>query len=130
MFLGEFEHTIDDKGRLSIPAKFRPGLEEGLFVTRGLDRLGGDEPRRFGGEACRGRGCKQLGGLGGDERTAPDGKQLGGLAGEQVRRRDGDEQRAHGDERRRKGGGGGGRGGGGKGGRSARGAREEGSGGG
>ncbi len=38
MFLGEFEHSIDDKGRLSIPAKFRPGLEEGLFITRGLDR--------------------------------------------------------------------------------------------
>ena len=37
MFLGEFEHTIDDKGRLSIPARFRPELEAGLYVTRGLD---------------------------------------------------------------------------------------------
>ncbi len=37
MFLGEFEHTIDDKGRLTIPAKFRPELEGGLVVTRGLD---------------------------------------------------------------------------------------------
>lgn len=38
MFLGEFEHSLDDKGRLAIPAKFRPALEEGLFVTRGLER--------------------------------------------------------------------------------------------
>lgn len=38
MFLGEFEHTIDDKGRLAIPAKFRAALEAGLYVTRGLDR--------------------------------------------------------------------------------------------
>src|SRR5688500_17684342 len=38
MFLGEFEHSIDDKGRLSIPAKFRQALDEGLFITRGLDR--------------------------------------------------------------------------------------------
>ena len=37
MFLGEFEHTIDDKGRLTIPAKFRDELEGGLVVTRGLD---------------------------------------------------------------------------------------------
>ncbi len=37
MFLGEYEHTIDDKGRLAIPARFRDQLEEGLVVTRGLD---------------------------------------------------------------------------------------------
>lgn len=38
MFLGEFTHTIDDKGRLTIPAKFRADLDDGLIVTRGIDR--------------------------------------------------------------------------------------------
>ena len=38
MFLGEFEHAIDDKGRLAIPAKFRSALEQGLYLTRGVDR--------------------------------------------------------------------------------------------
>jgi MraZ protein len=38
MFLGEYTHTIDDKGRLTIPSKFRPYVEEGLVITRGLDR--------------------------------------------------------------------------------------------
>lgn len=38
MLLGEFEHALDDRGRLSIPARFRPELEGGLVVTRGLDR--------------------------------------------------------------------------------------------
>jgi MraZ protein len=37
MFLGEFTHTLDDKGRLTIPSKFRDQLERGLVVTRGLD---------------------------------------------------------------------------------------------
>ena len=38
MFLGEFVHTIDEKGRLTIPAKFRDDLNAGLVVTRGIDR--------------------------------------------------------------------------------------------
>lgn len=38
MFLGEFTHTIDDKGRLTIPARFRGELAAGLVVTRGFDR--------------------------------------------------------------------------------------------
>lgn len=38
MFIGEFHHTLDDKGRLAIPVKFRAHLEGGAVVTRGLDR--------------------------------------------------------------------------------------------
>jgi len=38
MFLGEFTHTIDNKGRLTIPAKFRGELAAGLVVTRGFDQ--------------------------------------------------------------------------------------------
>jgi len=37
MFLGEYAHTIDDKGRLTIPARFRDELESGVVITRGLD---------------------------------------------------------------------------------------------
>jgi len=37
MFSGEYEHAMDDKGRLTIPARFRAELAERLFVTRGLD---------------------------------------------------------------------------------------------
>lgn len=37
MFLGEFAHSIDNKGRLAIPAKFRVRLGDGAVVTRGLD---------------------------------------------------------------------------------------------
>ena len=34
MFLGEFNHSLDNKGRLTIPAKFRNALSAGLVVTR------------------------------------------------------------------------------------------------
>ena len=37
MFLGEFEHTIDDKNRLTLPARFREAFEGGGVVTRGMD---------------------------------------------------------------------------------------------
>lgn len=38
LFMGEHQHTLDDKGRLTIPAKFREGLGEECIVTRGLDQ--------------------------------------------------------------------------------------------
>jgi len=38
MFLGEFSHTIDDKGRLTLPSKFRTDLGHGVVVTRGVDK--------------------------------------------------------------------------------------------
>ena len=38
MFMGEYQHTIDTKGRMIIPAKFRDGLGEQFVLTRGLDQ--------------------------------------------------------------------------------------------
>lgn len=37
MLLGEHEHTIDDKNRLTLPARFRQSFAEGIVVTRGMD---------------------------------------------------------------------------------------------
>ncbi len=37
MFIGEYRHNLDDKGRLAIPAKFRSILKKGAVVTKGLD---------------------------------------------------------------------------------------------
>lgn len=37
MFIGEYHHNLDTKGRLALPAKFRDALEGGAVVTRGLD---------------------------------------------------------------------------------------------
>jgi transcriptional regulator MraZ len=38
MLLGTHEHTIDDKNRLTLPAKFRKAFQDGLVVTRGIDQ--------------------------------------------------------------------------------------------
>jgi MraZ protein len=38
VFLGEYEHNLDDKGRIAIPSRFREELGEGVVVTRGFDR--------------------------------------------------------------------------------------------
>ena len=38
MFMGEYQHSLDDKARLTIPAKFREELGPAFIVTRGLDR--------------------------------------------------------------------------------------------
>ena len=37
MFMGEYNHTIDTKGRLIVPAKFREILGEHFVITKGLD---------------------------------------------------------------------------------------------
>lgn len=37
MFMGEYRHNLDNKGRLIMPAKFREGLGEEFVLTRGLD---------------------------------------------------------------------------------------------
>lgn len=37
MFIGEYQHSLDSKGRLQVPVKFRTDLKVGAVVTRGLD---------------------------------------------------------------------------------------------
>src|SRR5207247_11200248 len=37
MLLGAHDHTLDDKNRLTLPAKFREAFSDGVVVTRGLD---------------------------------------------------------------------------------------------
>lgn len=37
MFLGEYQHTVDEKGRMAVPVKFRHDVSAGAVVTRGID---------------------------------------------------------------------------------------------
>ena len=37
MLLGEHDHSLDDKNRLTLPARFRASLGDGVVVTRGMD---------------------------------------------------------------------------------------------
>jgi MraZ protein len=36
MFLGEYEHSIDTKGRMAVPAKFRAQLDRGAVISKGM----------------------------------------------------------------------------------------------
>ncbi len=38
MFLGSYQHNLDEKGRLMIPARFRETLDGGAYITQGFDR--------------------------------------------------------------------------------------------
>lgn len=38
MFLGEYQHSVDSKGRLAVPARFRSKIERGAVLTRGVDQ--------------------------------------------------------------------------------------------
>jgi MraZ protein len=38
MFLGQYQHSLDEKGRLMIPARYRDLLAAGAFITQGFDR--------------------------------------------------------------------------------------------
>jgi MraZ protein len=38
MFYGEYEHTVDEKSRLTLPARFRHSLAGGLVLARGIEK--------------------------------------------------------------------------------------------
>ncbi len=46
MFTGEYRHSVDDKGRLAVPARFRAQLDDGAFVSRWIDACLAIFPRR------------------------------------------------------------------------------------
>lgn len=38
MFFGQYEHTIDEKGRLTIPSRYRDLLQNGAYITQGFEQ--------------------------------------------------------------------------------------------
>lgn len=38
MFLGQYSHSIDDKGRLTVPARYREALVGGAYISQGFER--------------------------------------------------------------------------------------------
>ena len=38
MFLGEYHHSLDNKDRLTVPARYRELLDDGAYILRGFDR--------------------------------------------------------------------------------------------
>jgi MraZ protein len=55
MLLGEYEHTIDEKNRLTLPAKFRRAFADGVVLTRGMDGCVYAYPRPAWEEVVSGR---------------------------------------------------------------------------
>jgi len=63
-FLGEFPHSLDDKGRLILPARFRPALEGGAYLAAGQSKcLAVYTPAEWEGVVTR---AKELAREGGD----------------------------------------------------------------
>lgn len=38
MFLGQYSHSLDEKGRMTIPARFRESFADGVYITQGFDQ--------------------------------------------------------------------------------------------
>jgi MraZ protein len=38
MFLGQYYHAVDEKGRMTVPAGFRDVFDDGLYITQGFDK--------------------------------------------------------------------------------------------
>jgi MraZ protein len=53
MFIGEYNHNLDEKGRIAVPAKFRALLKEGAVVTKGLDNCLFLYPKKQWGEIAK-----------------------------------------------------------------------------
>ena len=68
MLLGEYEHTIDDKNRLTLPAKFRQAFGDGVVLTRELDGCLAAYPRDDWRRLAEGR-LAALDPLSGEART-------------------------------------------------------------